>query len=94
MKPSEILSKRGAWTQGYYAKNRKGEKVMVRDSNACSWCALGAITKAYPYGHIADMIAVKLANHLGISQISIPDWNDNPKRKKREVIAAFQAIGE
>jgi hypothetical protein len=34
------------WTQGVEARNVEGEPVSAYASNAVSWCAIGAITKA------------------------------------------------
>lgn len=41
----DLLSNKNNWTQEFYAENVNGGIVDPCSSNACRWCAIGAITK-------------------------------------------------
>lgn len=47
MKAHELIDKPEKWTQGAYAKNIHGGRVWLYDNCAISFCAHGAIQKAY-----------------------------------------------
>lgn len=91
MKAWELLEKRGAWTQGALAKNKRGGNVSADSYEAVCFCTLGAIEKVYGSGMDAYLNAVaKLEEKLG--EDSVEDWNDSPKRKKREVVAVLKEL--
>lgn len=48
----EKLSKRGGWTRFANAKDKKGKMVPIPD--ACSFCAMGAIVKAWHDVYLKD----------------------------------------
>lgn len=39
-----LISDPERWTQGVYARDRKGRSVLGWDESAACWCALGAVT--------------------------------------------------
>lgn len=41
----ELILKEENWTQEVFARNSAGDKVNPVSSEACQWCALGALTK-------------------------------------------------
>lgn len=89
MKPSELLSKRGAWTQGTLARTKSGVRVQYFDADACSWCLVGALEKC---GIIYFDLMVM--GKLGFASSSdAVKWNDTPGRKKSEVIELLKSVG-
>ena len=45
IKAKELIQNKDNWIQGSYARDSKNNLVMVRDENACRFCAMGAIMK-------------------------------------------------
>lgn len=90
MKPSDYI-KRG-WTQGAFARRKNGDKVLYNSPEAVRWCVRGAINAACPDRNRRIKVRELLEKHIGTENIL--DWNDEPGRKKSEVIAALEAIGE
>lgn len=72
------------WTQGTF-------------SDRCgSYCALGAVLEVTirDTGE-SSLTAGVLARAIGLPDLySVPRWNDDPKRKKREVVEAFRKAAE
>lgn len=64
----------GAWTQGADARNASGHFREPDDSDATSFCAIGAIDAATP--SYIDNIWVLVALKNKINQ-QIPEWNDS-----------------
>lgn len=69
----------------------------------CRVCAAGAINiavygqPAFPAAETSDaQLALELASvqaladHLRLGTTTVPDWNDDPKRQKRQVVKAFR----
>ena len=42
----ELISRPEAWTQGVWARDASGEKVLSTSREAVCWCALGAVTRS------------------------------------------------
>lgn len=82
---------RKGWTQGFSARNREGCGVDPKSSCAVKWCALGAISAAYQSRHKWADALTKLEVAVGTKGIGA--WNDDPKRTKSEVLAAFRKAG-
>lgn len=92
IKARNLLTRRSGWGQGNF-------KMLVRVGSEKTgftfqeqFCAIGAIREADGPGEIDAYAALEKA--LGVNHaVQIVQWNDNPKRLKKEVIAAFdQAI--
>lgn len=97
MKPSQILhvagdvlEQPGAWTQGYYARNKKGISTSYVDGDAVCWCAAGMLLKMGGMDGIAEAVdyLCRVAGVIGTG--SLADWNDKPERTQEEIIAAFR----
>lgn len=94
MKPSELLRITG-WTQGAYARDKRGLAVPEQSESAVSFCVRGAILRCYPgldSVDITDKVEQHVKNISGVG--NIVRWNDTPGRTKAEVIDALEAVGE
>lgn len=83
----ERLSKRGAWCQGCSARNKDKQSVGAFNEGAVSWCAYGALGREAGYA-MPDRLAAKLMEHNRL-YTTIDEWNDDPKRTKKEVLKLF-----
>ena len=92
MKPSELLIKAKAviadpkhWTQGWYAKDAKGQSTGPSTPDAVCWCSLGALKKVaheentYSTRFAATEYLAVASDEWGYS--GIPDFNDNSSHK-------------
>ena len=79
---------RKGWCKFRLSKDKFGRTVEPDSERASSWCSMGAIEAAYvsTYDAMTKLLAV-------IKSDSIADWNDDPKRTKRQVLAAFRKAG-
>jgi hypothetical protein len=94
-KARDLLSKEGAWCQGYFAKTKKGKLIESRSKRAASFCMLGAIQRFdnqcqfglwNPEWYQAKKY---VASAIRTSIDNIASWNDKPKRTQEQVIKAF-----
>lgn len=95
MTPVEVLRKAKAlieergWTQGEYV-SRDGAHCA---RGACYVASGSHVLPMYPVGHIDDSAndaQYALASAIGKELLhSVSDWNDEPGRTKKEVLAAF-----
>lgn len=90
-KARKLIAK--GWTQGAFARNDRGWSVGNNSPDAQCFCAVGAIRTAAgwdgnaPMGEYREALsAVRAATG---SRLPIPSWNDNAKRTKEDVLAAF-----
>src|SRR5438132_8158865 len=88
LKKARALIVRG-WTQGWFARNSKGEHTNPCAKDAVEWCLSGAIIKATPYSCDTNPFRTIRSSFRDRKPRSLPRWNDNPKRKKAEVLALF-----
>jgi hypothetical protein len=88
LKKARVLIVRG-WTQGSFARNARGRPVLANSKRAVRWCAWGALDGAYWLGDSKALRLLKLSIPGRVKSLS--DWNDNPKRKKAEVLALFDS---
>lgn len=87
----KLLTPRKAWTQGYYAHGASGRKVSMYSRAAVCWCSQGAIWKAVhdiPDSRSFDAEQFLLAT-LPSGEEWIVEFNDNKKRKHREILEWF-----
>lgn len=87
-----LLAKRGGWTQRTEARLSSGEPTLSEDPDATSFCLLGAVYRFMSdtphaeanraWGAIKDATGAR-------DSYGIVNWNDRPKRRKREVLAVI-----
>lgn len=89
LKAADILTPRGAWTQGSFATDKAGLAVNVTSPKAKCFCLEGAVRKA------TGDNAIETAKALSLIDIhSIYDWNDAPSRRKAQVIALLRKAAQ
>lgn len=88
MKAWEFLSKRGVWCKGNYAVDKNGIAINPLDNLAVKFCVLGAICKCYP----EEKEFVIVRDMLQLVKGKISDWNDDPKRKKYQVVELLKKL--
>lgn len=84
-----LLAKRGGWTKDVYARDKKGEKVSLRGSDAICFCADGALMRS-DFDLKADDAAFGIA-YATLSEVTdhnIVLFNDR-QRTKTPVLKAF-----
>lgn len=85
-----LLEKPEAWCQGQSAKDAKGKRVRWESDAACSWCVLGAVSRAL--GHKwtpMDYSAAVTALGAQTRPFSPQGWNDRSERTHADVLALF-----
>jgi hypothetical protein len=88
MKAIDYIKK--GWTQGALALDKNWKHVPPADPRAVCWCAKGAIWAAHSLNIKRKLAATqKLQDVIG----EITTWNDDLKRTKEEVLAAFEKAG-
>ena len=70
----EKLSKRGGWTRFANAKDKKGKMVPIPDKDACSFCAMGAIVKAWHDVYLKDERAKAWHDVYMKDKKTMPEW--------------------
>jgi hypothetical protein len=97
------LVKRG-WCQGALALDEANQPTQSTDPKAVAFCLMGSLERAVhdvqpdprpghvlfavDVGYMRDLVFVRIWDVVG----GCPeDWNDAPKRKKAQVIAALEA---
>lgn len=75
----ELIARPGTWTQGYYARNARGQNVQVTSKNAVCWCLVGAVERVGGGDLEIEMLALAIDD-------SPPDWQDEPCRTHAEVL--------
>ncbi len=88
MKAWELLSKPGAWTQGFFARDSSGSIRFSREPEACCWCALGGINQCYREWSQMEKAIEKLEARVG----NAAEWNDYPLRTQEEVVAVLKEL--
>lgn len=88
MKAWELLSKPGAWTQGFFARDSSGSLRHSCEPDACCWCAIGAISLCYKDCSPREDAIQKLFGRVG----NVAEWNDYPLRTQDEVVAVLKEL--
>ena len=91
MKPSELLSRPGAWCQGCFAKTSDGSHVWSINPDAVQWCLTGAVNRCIPTTAKRESALSKLKHKARRKRMV--DWNDAPGRTQAEVVALLQSVG-
>lgn len=89
----EILRPGGTWMQGFFRTRRR-----YRGKDIECYCLAGAVAKAFEFERGYYSGYHPILNFAGCivraaegKAVSPTRWNDDPKRKKSEVIAAIDA---
>jgi hypothetical protein len=87
-KAADLIEPEGAWLQGQYAKDDRGNFAAPEASYAVCWCAVGALQRASRldlngYFGAADTLADHVQSHVVV-------WNDAPERTQTEVVAKLR----
>jgi hypothetical protein len=84
------------WCQGsyYISKDEVGcfnpSFEMGNASNVSCMCASGAVYLVEATKELQNQSLDFLWGTIGVgTEVSVPDWNDQPKRTKEQVLAAF-----
>lgn len=83
---ADLIEPEGAWTQGWFARDRHGHKVPTWSPDAVCWCAIGAILRAANLPSVAGAARSHIFSLVG----PIPDFNDAPERTQAEVVAKLR----
>jgi len=85
----ELIDDERRWCRRTYSRGWKGLPVPVQSSAAQRFCAVGALLRA---GRELGLPFEDARNALEWQTVRpVQDWNDDPARTHREVIAAFDA---
>jgi len=85
----ELIGDEQHWCRRTYARGWRGLPVPVQSSAAHRFCAVGALLRA---GRELGLSVEDARNVLEWQTVRpVQDWNDDPARTHREVIAAFDA---
>lgn len=97
---AEFFSKRGTWIQDDFAETRKGESVEPGEPEAAKFCVMGYLQHQFhtnkvtlPTYYTAVKTLTDIVKEKGQKTDeywqSIPDYNDEPNRKKKDIIKLF-----
>ena len=98
MKPSELLSDPSKWTQGYYARDAKGDLQPARSPDATCFCIFGALLRCYERPgersqKVAQVILKRFPQRVAHQDSVLPGFNDHKDTKYEEVISVLQEAG-
>jgi len=89
LRARELIGDEQRWCRRTYARGWRGLPVPVQSSAAHRFCAVRALMRA---GRELDLPMEDARNALEWQTVRpVQDWNDDPARTHREVIAAFDA---
>lgn len=94
MKAYELLSKRGSWTKGAYARTRLGELCGTKNPLAVKFCTIGALEKTYSNKYKFNKAMNKLKKYLdSINKYNdIYSWNDTDSRTRKQVVTVLKKL--
>lgn len=81
------------WTQYAVARDTYEQPVPATSTDACRWCATGAITRAVRLANESDLLFMAAVGAVAPNR-SITRWNDAPGRTQAEVLEAFDSAIE
>lgn len=86
-----LLRKKG-WTQGAFARDVRGYQCATYRPEAATFCAVGAIRSvsadySFRASRAVDVLCKVIAEGGYLTSLAI--WNDEPSRKKEDVLALF-----
>lgn len=86
---ADLLSKRGAWCRGTFARTATGHPIGPKCANASSWCVYGALIRV-SNGRVVFTAIKRVA---GVVHTNVVSFNDHQK-SKQPVIAALRKAAE
>jgi hypothetical protein len=99
-----LLERPGAWIQGAYAETSDGNGCRPEDPNAACFCTTGALIRiahGYSLGDVSwglqsltRAIADTWSPPGGASSFGVVLFNDDPRTKHTDVLAAFDRASE
>ena len=95
MKAYEVIASPNSWTKYVLARNRSGFPVDARGEEACRWCAIGAMCRAYGEGTDEVCVALCKVENALIDKgyggyISL--FNDRPECTHEEVYNLLKGL--
>ena len=79
------------WTQGVVARTPSGNECDFYSSQACAWCAIGALDRGCHEIGISAFFVSHLKLQIATGERgTIADWNDAPGRTQADVVSAFR----
>jgi hypothetical protein len=95
MKGARKILLKYQWIQGTYAEQKDGQSVDPGNPDATGFCLLGALVRAEgrdsyrAHGTAHSLAEDKLVQLIPAKQEqpSVADWQDEPKRTKKQVLA-------
>lgn len=93
MKAYEVLEQNDL-CKGWYAKDKEGNDVFPLNPDACSFCTMGALQRAYEDWYAREQATKKLENkiHRITGNFFVAKWNDKPERTKEEVVSLLKEL--
>ena len=92
------------WARGFFAKTSGGDNISTRDPGARQFSLAGAVVKVcqdefnsnrvttdQSLALVIECVCILKAAIGGDRNLSISDWNDDPKRTKMEVMAVLRS---
>jgi len=95
MKLKELFDKPEKWTQHVSAKDINGFSTEPCSDTAISWCLVGGIVKCYGVGwsyKFGERMISEINKTIGISSISISEWNDHKDRTFEDIRALIEKL--
>jgi hypothetical protein len=91
---ADLIEPKGAWTQGYHARDDEGNPVRPGDRAAVCWCMWGAIiarkTDWHDYEAAVDCLYGILPRPESAAANTMAAFNDQPGRTQSEVVQALR----
>ena len=92
MKVSELLTR--GWCQGTYARDLRGQEVLLDSDEAVSWCFVGAMRRAF-LGNNNDDSKWRAFYKLAADRVgSVLGWNDKEGRTQDQAITLACEVEE
>lgn len=96
MRPTKVLLQRaravltpdGAWTQGWFAKDKEGKTVTSDSKYATCFCAIGALERVCESDELYTA-AHALRPFLPPEASGVPGYNDRPTTTQQDILALF-----
>lgn len=89
---ADRLEQPNAWCQKAMAMDGNAFAVAPRQTEACQWCSMGAITAETLDAYGVYRAEKALAKAIGTPLIAC--WNDAETRTQAEVVAAFRSAAK
>lgn len=89
----ELFSVPGTWTTRFLARNKFGENVNPRSSNAVCWCFFGGIQKVSNLSLFSEpKNLINFIENILPNPHNIILWNDAPERKQQDILNLIAEI--